>query len=134
MRVRDVMKAPVKTVQRTESMGTALEMMQRYGIRHLPVLSNGKLVGVLSDRDLRSPVIPGRWQAVPWGDSIAVEWVMSSPVIVLAPDAPIDEAARLMRAERIDCIPVVDDVQLVGIVTSSDLLDVLGKQEQAKAS
>jgi predicted transcriptional regulator len=81
MRVRDVMKAPVQSVQRSDTMGKALRIMRQHGVRHLPVLEDGKLVRILSDRDLRSPDIPGKWHAIPWGDSVAVDWVMSSPVM-----------------------------------------------------
>ena len=132
MRVRDLMKSPVHSIRRSDTMSTALQMMQHHGIRHLPVLEDGKLVGIVSDRDLRSPDIPGRWHAVPWSDSIAVEWVMSTPVMVLSPDAPLTAAASLMYKERIDCAPVVDDGKLVGIITSADLLEVLCEQAEAK--
>lgn len=130
MRVRDLMKAPVQSVERSDTMGKALQMMKQHGIRHLPVLEDGKVIGILSDRDLRSPDIPGRWHAIPWSDSIAVEWVMSAPVLVLSPDASISDAASLMHAERIDCAPVVDNGKLVGIITSSDLLEILGKDAE----
>jgi len=130
MRVRDLMKAPVQSVERSDTMGMALQMMRQQGIRHLPVLEDGKLIGILSDRDLRSPDIPGRWHAIPWSDAIGVEWVMSAPVLVLSPEATISEAARLMHVERIDCAPVIDDGKLVGIVTSSDLLEILGKDAE----
>ena len=109
MRARDLMKAPVQSVERSDTMGTAMQIMRQHGIRHLPVLENGKLIAILSDRDLLSPDIPGRWHKIPWSDTIAVEWVMSAPVLVLSPEATISEAASLMHAERIDCAPVVDD-------------------------
>ncbi len=133
MRVRDVMKSPVHSIRRSDTMGRALQMMKQQGIRHLPVLEDGKLVGILSDRDLRSPDIPGRWYAVPWTDSVAVEWVMSSPVMVLSPDASISAAASLMHGERIDCAPVVDDGKVVGIITSADLLQILGNEAEASS-
>jgi len=131
MRVRDVMKSPVQSIGRSDTMSTALQMMQQNGIRHLPVLEDGKLVGIISDRDLRAPDIPGRWHAIPWIDSIAVEWVMSSPVMVLPPDASLSAAANLMHTERIDCAPVLDDGKLVGIITSADLLQVMGREAEA---
>jgi len=133
MRVRDLMKAPVQSVERTDTMGKALQMMKQHGIRHLPVLEDGKVIGILSDRDLRSPDIPGRWHAIPWSDSIAVEWVMSAPVLILSPNASIPEAASLMHAERIDCAPVLEEEKLIGIITSSDLLEILGKDAEAGA-
>jgi len=133
MRVRDLMKAPVQSVERTDTMGKALQMMKQHGIRHLPVLEDGKVIGILSDRDLRSPDIPGRWHAIPWSDSIAVEWVMSAPVLTLSPNASIPEAASLMHAERIDCAPVLEEEKLIGIITSSDLLEILGKDAEAGA-
>jgi acetoin utilization protein AcuB len=129
MRVRDVMKWPVHSVRRSDTMGTALRLMRQQGIRHLLVLDEGKLVGILSDRDLRSPEVPGRWHATPWADSLAVESVMSSPVMVLSPDAALSAAARLMHDERIDCAPVVEDETIVGIITSSDLLQILANEE-----
>ena len=131
MRVRDVMKWPVHSVRRSDTMGTALRLMRQQGVRHLLVLDEGKLVGILSDRDLRSPEVPGRWHAIPWADSLAVESVMSSPVMVLSPDAALSDAARLMHDERIDCAPVVEDETIVGIITSSDLLQILANEERS---
>jgi acetoin utilization protein AcuB len=134
MRVRDVMKSPVQSIRPSDTMGTALRMMQQHGIRHLPVLEDSNLVGIVSDRDLRSPSIPGRWHAVPWSDSIEVEWVMSSPVMVLSSDASLSAAAKLMHSERIDCAPVVDEGKLVGIITSADLLQVIGMEAEAASN
>jgi acetoin utilization protein AcuB len=58
---------------------------------------------------------------------------MSSPVMVLSPDASLSAAARLMHDERIDCAPVVENERIVGIITSSDLLQVLGSEAESSS-
>ncbi len=129
MKVRDVMKAPVRSVERSETVGRALEVMHQHRIRHLPVLDDQKLVGILSIRDISKPGLPGRWHEVPWLSGTPVEWVMTSPVTVLPPNASVSSAASLMRDERIDCIPILDAGRLVGIVTSTDLLQLVEDRE-----
>lgn len=117
--VRDVMVTNPVTVRPRETARRAYRLMRDHRFRHLPVVEAGRLVGVLSDRDLR-PVLFSPTLA-----RARVEELMSEDLTTIAPDAPVEEAASLLVVKRIGCLPVVADGALVGIVTETDLLAVL---------
>ncbi|MHC5210637.1 MAG: CBS domain-containing protein [Planctomycetota bacterium] len=85
--------------------------------RHLPVLDEGRLAGIISDRDLRAAAGAGI------GPERGVAQEMTRDVITVAPDAPLSRAAELMDDGRIGALPVVEDGQLVGILTLTDVVD-----------
>ncbi|MBA3541859.1 MAG: CBS domain-containing protein, partial [Deltaproteobacteria bacterium] len=82
-------------------------------IRHLVVVDDDHVVGVVSERDLHRTACA------------SVAEAMTPRVLTIAPETTINRAARLMREHRIGCLPVVEGKRLVGIVTVSDMLDVL---------
>jgi len=101
------------------SVGEARELMRRQGIQHLVVMDGARAIGVVSARDL------GR--KVPATESAWIEGVMSAPIVTADRDTTLRRAANLLRGHRVGCLPVIEDGKPVGIVTISDLLDVLGK-------
>ena len=121
--VRDSMTREVVMVGPETTAAAALALCREKGIRHLPVLEGGWLVGMISDRDLRSatPALgdPDRAQAL---ERIRVADEMVKEVATVRPEDPIEEAAIEMYERKIGCLPVVDDGNLVGIVTSSDVM------------
>ena len=121
--VRDSMTREVVTVGSETTAAEALALCREKGIRHLPVLEGGWLVGMISDRDLRSatPALgdPDRAEAL---ERIRVADEMAKEVATVRPEDPIEEAAIEMYERKIGCLPVVDDDDLVGIVTSSDVM------------
>ena len=135
MRIEPWMKHPVVTVRPRDSARHAREVMEKHRVNQLPVVVDGHLVGIVTDRDLRDafPSVfelaeaTGRHRRAPGPDpaAIPVEDVMTRDVLTLAPAAFIADAARLMRRQRVGAIPIVDGGRLVGIVTRSDLLDAL---------
>jgi CBS domain-containing protein len=116
------MKTNVETITPSESVATALERMRANRIRHLVVTHGRQVVGVLSDRDLARRA----------GDRVgqSVEEAMTSPVVTATPETSLREAANLMRGHAIGCIPVVQDHHLAGIVTVTDLLELIGRGVQ----
>ena len=117
--VRDVMSTDLVTVRPAESVRRAYEIMRDRRIRHLPVIENDRLVGILSDRDLRPILLsPGLTGA-------SVAELMSEALTTIAPDASVEDAASLLVVRKIGCLPVVEGDRLVGIVTETDLLAVL---------
>jgi acetoin utilization protein AcuB len=137
------MKMTVHTVKPRDSVAHARAILEEHRINQLPVVQAGKLVGIVTDRDLRdapraveiaASAAAGRTgKANP--EKIAVEAVMSSNVKTLAPTDTIEEAARVMRRERYGAIPIVEKGVLRGILTRSDLLDVIleiGRRLQEK--
>ena len=133
MRIEPWMQHPVITVKPRDSARHARELMEKHRVNQLPVVVDGRLVGIVTDRDLRD-AFPSVFELAeaagqhhrPAGTdpaAIPLEDVMTRDVLTLAPAAFIADAARLMRRERIGAIPIIDGGRLVGILTRSDLLD-----------
>ena len=124
--VRDSMTQEVVTVAPETTAAEALALCRGNRIRHLPVLEGERLVGVISDRDLRAatPALgdPARAEAL---DRIRIADEMARDVVTVRPEDPIEDAAMAMYERKIGCLPVVDGEDLVGIVTSSDVLRAL---------
>jgi acetoin utilization protein AcuB len=124
--VRDSMTQELVTVAPETTAAEALTLCRMNRIRHLPVLEGGRLVGVISDRDLRAatPALgaPARAEEL---DRIRVADEMAQDVTTARPEDPIEDAAMAMYETKIGCLPVVDGEHLVGLVTSSDVLRAL---------
>ncbi len=130
MRVADIMTANPVTVTPRNAIRTAINLMREGGFRRLPVVDRGKLVGIITDRDLRraanSPyVVREKWYDNFVLDHIEVGTCMTADPLTVGPDTTVAEAARLMRDHKIGGLPVVSGGQLVGIVTETDLLNFL---------
>jgi len=133
MLIRDIMKKHVATITPSDSLGLAMQTMLWASVRHLPVLDRGKVVGVLSERDIlrfrsQNPELPL---------TVHVDQAMSSPARYGAPDDSIDAVALRLANDRFGCLPIVEKGSLVGMVSTVDLLIYEAKQgfsAQAKAS
>ncbi len=123
MLIREVMHPDPVTVSPGTQLKEAYKIMEEKNIRHLPVVSDGKIVGIVTDRDLR--LATSLLSTYPFDTSSAVEKVMSHPVKTTHPSDPIEIATRTMRELKIGCLPVVEENELIGIVTGMDLLDAL---------
>jgi acetoin utilization protein AcuB len=124
--VQDSMTREVAVLPPQATAGEALALCRERRIRHLPVLEDERLVGIVSDRDLRSatPALgdPARAEAL---GRIPVSQVMASDVTTARPEDPIEEAANAMREKKVGCLPVVEGDALVGIISSSDVMEAL---------
>ncbi len=123
MIIKEIMKSNLTSISQDTKLSEAYGIMQRNSIRHLPVVENKKLVGIVTDRDLR--LSTSRLATHPFDPEAAVQNIMSHPVKTVHPSDPIESAAEQMRELRIGCLPVVEDMELVGIVTITDMLDAL---------
>ena len=117
MRVEELMTTEVQTIGQQARVSDARELMQRNRIHHLVVMDNAKVVGVISDRDVRG--VDARGQS-------RVEDVMTRAVVTVAPEETVRKVANLMRGRTVGCVPVVKGQRLRGILTVSDLLTTLG--------
>ena len=129
MLVQDVMQRRVITITPETTLPEALELSRRRGVRHLPVLKAGRLVGIVSDRDLKrgmaSPATAlERHELAYLLEKVPVEELMTRAVITAVPELPVEEAARLMVKEKISALPVTAEGRLVGIVTETDVLNL----------
>lgn len=115
--VRGIMRRPVHSVEASATLDQAAERSYALHVRHLPVLREGRLAGIVSDRDLRAARGAGR----PGGTRVA-EFMARDPVTI-APEAHASEAARRMLRHRFSALPVVQDGALAGMLTLTDLLD-----------
>ncbi len=124
--VRDSMTREIVTVGLKTTAAEALKLCRERGVRHLPVMEDDELVGMVSDRDLRSatPAFGDLARAAAL-QKIIVSDVMTSDVVTIRSDDPIEMAANLMRERSIGGLPVVNGSRLVGIVTSSDVMQAL---------
>ncbi len=123
MLVRDIMRSPAVGISPDTTLQDAYRTMREKGIRHLPILEGDRLVGVVTDRDLRlatSALVPS-----PFPPNGCVSAVMSRTVLTADPEDPVEDAARVMRERKIGCLPVVEDGLVIGIITGLDLLDAL---------
>jgi acetoin utilization protein AcuB len=126
LRVRDAMTRDVVTVGPEESAARAWGLCRERNIRHLPVVEGGRLVGIVSDRDLRDLSPPrattDEENTLGW---VQIRDMMSTRVITSHPLDTIEHAAKVIYENRFNCLPVVADEELVGIITSSDLVRTL---------
>ena len=127
MRVRELMTAKPITVDPKTPMLEARQRMVEERIRHLVVVENARVVGIVTDRDIRlnlpSPATSlSVWEINYLLAQLTVGGVMSASVIIVNPDRPIAEAARIMVDHKIGALPVVDEGRLVGIITESDFV------------
>lgn len=99
----------------------AAEFLRTHSIRHLPLVREGRLCGIVSDRDIKlatpSPLDPNPAYDRP------VSTIMNADVITITPAHTIVDAVRLMRRRKISCLPVISEDRLVGIITDTDVLD-----------
>ncbi|HZK85639.1 MAG TPA: CBS domain-containing protein [Desulfosporosinus sp.] len=128
MYVRQFMTSQVFTVTPEESIADTMTLMRDKKITKLPVMDKGKLVGFLTDGDLRevSPSPATTLSIFELNYLIAktpVREVAVKKVITCQPDMQLEDAALLMREHEIGGLPVLDEGKLVGIITGSDILD-----------
>jgi acetoin utilization protein AcuB len=124
--MQDWMKQKVLTLGPEASAFEALRLCRERRIRHIPVVKDERLVGIISDRDLRDASPPlGDPERVSTMKEIRLEDVMTRKVITTHPEDTIVHAAREMYERKIESLPVVDEGKLLGIVTSSDVMRAL---------
>lgn len=128
MYVRSKMTINPYTVSPSQSVIDAQELIAKHGVKRLPVVKNGKLVGLVTSRDI-SRYSPSKATSLSMGEisyllaKTKISSIMTKDPITISPDSLLEEAATLMRDNDIGCLPVVEGDKVVGIITESNLLD-----------
>jgi CBS domain-containing protein len=130
MQVREIMSKDIEVVDRNDNLRTVEERMATKQLRHLPVLEQGEIVGIVTQRDLFKATMSstmgyGEKVQQAYLQSVRVKEIMVYPVVTVSPDTSVAAAAEMMINKGIGCLPVVDDHKLIGIVTKTDLLRCL---------
>lgn len=133
VRVRDVMATALLCVDSLTTVPEAQRLMQEHRIRRLPVIDDGKLVGIITQGDVRG-ALPSeattlnRTEQAYLMNQVKVDRIMHSPVLTIHPNATLADAARLMVQHKIGGLPVVaDDGAVIGIVTESNIFSAFVK-------
>ena len=121
MRVQDVMTPAVQTISPATPAEEAANLMRTKNIHHLVVSDGGRIVGVLSDRDV------GGRNGAPIRNNHIVSDLMTERVVTVSPTRTVRQAANLMRGRSIGCLVVVNRDRPLGIVTVADLLELIGR-------
>ena len=137
--VNDLMTVDPQTITPDTPLRSILELMKTEGCRHLPVIANEKLIGIVTDRDIRlvmnSPVVlHGRWQDRELLNNVSAESCMTPNPITVTPQTPVYQAAEMLSIYKFGALPVVADGSLVGIVTTTDFLDYVAASHSKKTT
>jgi len=116
--VRDAMSTNIKTVRVDDNVLDAVKKMNKFRIGSIVVVSGSRPVGIITERNILERVVePGLDPLV-----VKAKDVMSSPLITIEPNAPLEEAAKMMIRRSIKKLPVLDNERLLGIITTTDLV------------
>lgn len=127
MLVKDRMTLNPVTAQPDTTHKQATELMREHNVHHLPIVEkNGKLIGIVVDEDLLSAqpspaTTLSIYEIHSLLSKLQLKQIMQHPVRTVMPDCPLEEAARIMLNEGIGCLPVMENDQLVGIITDTDI-------------
>ncbi len=135
MVVKNHMKSDPVTAKKEDSFRYALKLIRKEGIRHLPVLDGKKVVGIVTDRDLRqaapSPATTLEVHELNYLlERLKIEAIMTKKVVTVTPMTSLRDAAALLFSHKIGCLPVVEHEELVGIITEGDILRAYVQREE----
>jgi acetoin utilization protein AcuB len=127
MLVADLMTRSPLSIPPEAPLLEAAELLRQHRIRHLPVVREGRVCGILSDRDVKLAMPPPESGSVTVDPfkayELPVSEIMTTEVITIAPGDSVADAVRLMLRRKISCLPVTQEDHLVGILTETDLLN-----------
>ena len=132
MKIFELMAKDVETLDRNDTLSLAEDLMKMKRLRHLPVVDEGQLAGIISQRDMFHA---GLSTAMGFGTkakgeflkTVLVKEIMTDEVITIDPGADVKVAAQLMLKKKIGCLPVVDRGELVGLISESDVIRIVAE-------
>ncbi len=129
MIVQELMTEDPLTLDRNQSLELAQDLLRFAHIRHLPVIENGKVVGLVTHRDLLRAVVERSSEALP---AIPIERVMRTDIRTIDATVDVREAVEIMIDHKYGCLPVTSGEQLVGILTEADFLKYVKRALQQR--
>jgi len=129
-KVKDYMSTPVNVIERNEPIQMARNLMFKYAIGRMPVMDNGDLVGIVTKYDITNRISQAapEWRRRPI-DKVPIQVVMTEKPITIFPDATMPQAAELMIENDISGLPVEKDGEIVGMITSRDMVKYFSEQD-----
>ncbi len=118
MLVRDIMAKNVKTVRTDDSVHDAVVKMNKFDVGSVIVMNSNRPVGIITSKNILTRIVEPRLDA----GTVRAKDIMSSPLVTIEPDVPVEEAARLMAQKRIKKLPVMDRDKVLGILSTSDIV------------
>jgi CBS domain-containing protein len=115
--VREAMTASVSSVSPSQSLADAAEMMKGEDVGSVPVVEEGRLKAIVTDRDIVTRAVAERRDP----QSVKVEEIASHDLVTIEPDQDLDEALALMAHHKVRRLPVVEEGQLVGMLAQADV-------------
>lgn len=129
MKIREIMKSTPLTVTELTKLGEALQTMMKHRIRHLPVVRDHRLCGILSERDILHYRAVTAFREDWWRAPVTAAMIAS--VQTAGPDDSLTEVAGRLATSRIGALPVVDHGELIGLVTVTDVLEAEVREAMA---
>ena len=129
-KVKDYMSAPIYVIERNEPIQRARNLMFKYSIGRLPVMDEGRLVGIVTKYDITNRLNQAapEWRRRPI-DKVPIQVVMTEKPITIFPDATMPQAAELLIENDISGLPVERDSQIAGMITSRDMMRYFSEQD-----
>ena len=129
-KVKDYMSAPIYVIERNEPIQRARNLMFKYGIGRLPVMEDGRLVGIVTKYDITNRLNQAapEWRRRPI-DKVPIQVVMTEKPITIFPDATMPQAAELLIENDISGLPVEREGQIAGMITSRDMMRYFSEQD-----
>ncbi len=129
MHVKEIMSKNPVTIGPQAKLRSVHNLMRANDVRHIPVVKNGKLIGIVSERDMRyamiPKIIPGKKVPRGWNlDHLKVIDIMTKETLTISQNAHVEDAAKIIYGNRIGALPVMDANKMVGIISLMDLLGV----------
>lgn len=123
MLLEEIMKTEVHSLDPNQTVQNVIDLFEKERIRHAPVVEDGKVVGIVSDRDLKD-ALPSRFTLSPKGEPYekTVREIMTSDPVIAHPMDSVEEIAMVFYEQQIGCLPVVSGGKLAGFITETDLL------------
>ena len=116
--VRDIMVKNVKTVKTDDTVLSAVQKMNKFDIGSVIIISSGRPVGILTEKNILSRIVEPRMDAA----TVWAKDIMSVPLITIEPTASIEEAAKIMAEKKVSRLPVMEKNRIIGLISSTDII------------